>query len=87
MERHYVGSSGGPSNVSIAVADKEVLLDVQCRWKERLMARVFDAVKSLHLNIVSVQSSTLDGLMGLKVRAQVCMSRCVARSKREGSCS
>ncbi|PAN21310.1 hypothetical protein PAHAL_3G434200 [Panicum hallii] len=78
MERHYVGSSGGPSNVSIAVADKEVLLDVQCRWKERLMARVFDAVKSLHLNIVSVQSSTLDGLMGLKVRAQFASSAAVA---------
>ena len=73
-EQHWVRPNDGRSNViSITVGDKEVLLDVQCRWEERLMARVFDAVKSLRLDIVSVQSSTLDGLMGLKVRAQVCI--------------
>ncbi|OEL36572.1 Anthocyanin regulatory Lc protein [Dichanthelium oligosanthes] len=77
-DQHWVRSKDGPSNVSITVADKEVLLDVQCRWKERLIARVFDAVKRLHLNILSVQSSTLDGLMGLKVRAQFASSAAVA---------
>ncbi|KAG2620928.1 hypothetical protein PVAP13_3NG202900 [Panicum virgatum] len=78
-EQHWVRPNDGRSNViSIAVGDKEVLLDVQCRWEERLMARVFDAVKSLRLDIVSVQSSTLDGLMGLKVRAQFASSAAVA---------
>ncbi|CAN6356148.1 unnamed protein product [Urochloa humidicola] len=67
-----------PSNISVTVAGKEVLLDVQCRWKERLVARVFDAVKSLRLNVVSVQSSTLDGLLGLKARAQFASSAAVA---------
>ncbi|KAF8646298.1 hypothetical protein HU200_065871 [Digitaria exilis] len=70
---------GSPSNViSITVEDREVVLDVKCRWEERLMARVFDAVKSFHLNILSIQSSTLDGIMGLKVRAQFASSAVVA---------
>ncbi|CAL5093553.1 unnamed protein product [Urochloa decumbens] len=63
-QRH--SSKDCPSNISITVTGKEVLLDVQCRWKERLVARVFDAVKGLRLNVLSVQSSTLNGLLGLK---------------------
>ncbi|CAL4892185.1 unnamed protein product [Urochloa decumbens] len=63
-QRH--SSKDCPINISITVTGKEVLLDVQCRWKERLVARVFDAVKGLRLNVLSVQSSTLNGLLGLK---------------------
>ncbi|KAG8042787.1 hypothetical protein GUJ93_ZPchr0326g22929 [Zizania palustris] len=60
---------GGPSNVTVTVADKEVLLEVQCRWKELLMTRVFDAIKSLSLDVISVQASSPDGLLELKIRA------------------
>jgi hypothetical protein len=35
------------------------------------MTRVFDAIKSLHLDVLSVQASAPDGFMGLKIRAQV----------------
>ncbi|XBH96182.1 hypothetical protein VPH35_086620 [Triticum aestivum] len=59
-----------PSNiVNVTVMDKEVLLEVQCRWKELLMTRVFDAIKSLRLDIVSVHASTPEGLLDLKIRA------------------
>ncbi|XP_048571964.1 anthocyanin regulatory R-S protein-like isoform X2 [Triticum urartu] len=61
----------GPSNiVNVTVTDKEVLLEVQCRWKELLMTRVFDAIKSLRLDVLSVRASTPDGLLALKIRAQ-----------------
>ncbi|XP_071682763.1 anthocyanin regulatory R-S protein isoform X1 [Lolium perenne] len=60
-----------PGNiVNITMMDKEVLLEVQCRWKENLMTRVFDALKDLGLDILSVQSSTPGGLLALKIRAQ-----------------
>ncbi|CAN6276572.1 unnamed protein product [Urochloa humidicola] len=58
------------SNVTVTVSDKDVLLEVQCRWEELMMTRVFDAIKSLHLDVLSVQASVPDGFMGLKIRAQ-----------------
>jgi hypothetical protein len=61
----------GTSNVTVTVANKDVLLEVQCRREELLMTRVFDAIKSLHLDVLSVQASAPDGVMGLKIRAQV----------------
>uniref|UniRef100_A0ACD5UDM9 Uncharacterized protein n=1 Tax=Avena sativa TaxID=4498 RepID=A0ACD5UDM9_AVESA len=59
--------------VNVTVMEKEVHLEVQCRWKELLMTRVFDALKDLGLDVLSVQSSTApDGLqLALKIRAQV----------------
>jgi hypothetical protein len=63
----------GPSNVvNVTVMGKEVLLEVQCLWKELLMTRVFDALKALSLDVLSVQSSTPNGHLALKIRAQVC---------------
>jgi hypothetical protein len=59
------------SNVTVTISNKEVLVEVQCRWKELMMTRVFDAIKGLQLDVLSVQASTPDGFMGLKIRAQV----------------
>ncbi|CAN6347756.1 unnamed protein product [Urochloa humidicola] len=66
VRRKEQQSKDCPSSISVTVAGKEVILNVQCRWKECLVEHVFDAIKSLRLNVVSVQSSTLDGLLGLK---------------------
>nr|AAT42155.1 b1-1 [Sorghum bicolor] len=67
----WVLPKDGTSNVTVAVSDRDVLLEVQCRWEELLMTRVFDAIKGLHLDVLSVQASAPDGFMGLKIRAQV----------------
>ncbi|XP_062226390.1 anthocyanin regulatory R-S protein-like isoform X2 [Phragmites australis] len=69
-EHNWVLSKDGTSNVTVTVTEKDVLLEVQCRWEELLVTRVFDAIKSLHLDVLSVQASTPDGFMGLKIRAQ-----------------
>ncbi|KAG0526969.1 hypothetical protein BDA96_06G192000 [Sorghum bicolor] len=66
----WVLPKDGTSNVTVAVSDRDVLLEVQCRWEELLMTRVFDAIKGLHLDVLSVQASAPDGFMGLKIRAQ-----------------
>lgn len=70
-EHNWVLSKDGTSNVTVTVTEKDVLLEVQCRWEELLVTRVFDAIKSLHLDVLSVQASTPHGFMGLKIRAQV----------------
>ncbi|CAM0903402.1 unnamed protein product [Alopecurus aequalis] len=78
-EKGQLFKDDGPSNVvNVTVMDKEVLLEVQCRWKELMMTRVFDALKALNLDVLSVQSSTPDGLLALKIRAQYARSATVA---------
>ncbi|KAM0844315.1 hypothetical protein ACQ4PT_057146 [Festuca glaucescens] len=78
-ERGHLSKDDGPSNVvNVTVMDKEVLLEVQCRWKELLMTRVFGALKALSLDVLSVQSSTPGGLLALKIRAQHADSAAVA---------
>uniref|UniRef100_A0A0E0KTS0 BHLH domain-containing protein n=1 Tax=Oryza punctata TaxID=4537 RepID=A0A0E0KTS0_ORYPU len=66
-----LSQEGRASNVNVTVRDKVVLLEVQCRWKELVMTRVFDAIKSLCLDVLSVQASAPDGLLGLKIQAKV----------------
>ncbi|OEL31577.1 Anthocyanin regulatory R-S protein [Dichanthelium oligosanthes] len=79
QEHHWVLSKDGASHViNVSVTGTEVLVQVQCRWKELLMARVFDAIKNLHLVVLSVQASTPNGLLGLKIQAQFASSSTVA---------
>jgi hypothetical protein len=79
-EREHLSKDDDPNNVvNVTVMDKEVLLEVQCPWKELLMTRVFDALKTLGLDVLSVQSSTPDGLLALKIRAQVWQWKCMQR--------
>ncbi|KAJ1276701.1 hypothetical protein BS78_05G234800 [Paspalum vaginatum] len=76
-EHPWTLSKDGTSNVTVTVSDKEALLEVQCRWEELMMTRAFDAIKSLHLDVLSVQASAPDGFMGLKIRAQFAGSTAV----------
>ena len=70
-ERVLPKDDGLSSVINVTVTDNEVLLEVQCRWKELLMTQVFDAIKSLRLDVLSVRASTPDGLLALRIRAQV----------------
>uniref|UniRef100_A0A0D9ZP37 Plant bHLH transcription factor ACT-like domain-containing protein n=1 Tax=Oryza glumipatula TaxID=40148 RepID=A0A0D9ZP37_9ORYZ len=66
------------SNVNVTIMDnKEVLLELQCQWKELLMTIVFDAIKGVSLDVLSVQASTSDGLLGLKIQAKFASSAAV----------
>ncbi|TVU14927.1 hypothetical protein EJB05_38424, partial [Eragrostis curvula] len=70
MEHHWFFSKDGPSNVNVTVIGMEVLLKVQCQWKDLLMTHVFDTIKSLDLDVLSVEASTPNHVMGLKIRAR-----------------
>uniref|UniRef100_A0A0D9YAT8 BHLH domain-containing protein n=1 Tax=Oryza glumipatula TaxID=40148 RepID=A0A0D9YAT8_9ORYZ len=66
---HWVLSEsqeGTPSDVRVIVMDKDELhLEVHCRWKELMMTRLFDAIKSLRLDVLSVQALAPNGLLGI----------------------
>ncbi|XP_015692378.1 anthocyanin regulatory Lc protein-like isoform X1 [Oryza brachyantha] len=68
-ERHHHRVSN--VNVTVMETKEEVLLEVQCQWKELLMARVFDAIKGVSLDVLSVKASTSHSLLKLKIQAKV----------------
>uniref|UniRef100_A0A0D9X7H8 BHLH domain-containing protein n=1 Tax=Leersia perrieri TaxID=77586 RepID=A0A0D9X7H8_9ORYZ len=67
----WVLSEKVPSNVNVIVIHK-------CKWKELMITRVFDTIKSLCLDILSVQASTPVGLFRLKIQAKFACSDEVA---------
>ncbi|CAN6268857.1 unnamed protein product [Urochloa humidicola] len=74
-DNHWVLYKDSASKIiNVSVNSAKVVVQVQCRWNELLMARVFDAIKHLHLDVLSVQASTPDGLLRLKIEAQVISS-------------
>ncbi|KAF0912174.1 hypothetical protein E2562_013062 [Oryza meyeriana var. granulata] len=77
-EHHWVLSQEAQSNVNVTITNKVVLLEVQCQWKELLMTQLFDAIKGLCLDVLSVQASAPDGVLGLKIQAKFACSSAVA---------
>ncbi|CAN6249698.1 unnamed protein product [Urochloa humidicola] len=78
-ENHWVLNKDSASKIiNVSVNGAEVVVQVQCWWNELLMARVFDAIKHLHLDILWVQASTPDGLLRLKIQAQFVSSTTLA---------
>jgi hypothetical protein len=73
-EHPWIRPKDGTSNVTVTVANKDVLLEVQCPVGGATDDTVFDAIKSLNLDVLSVQDSAPDGFMELKIRAQVSVS-------------
>ncbi|XP_040380948.1 anthocyanin regulatory Lc protein-like [Oryza brachyantha] len=64
-------------HVMIVTEKEQLQVEVRCRWKELVMTRVFDAIKSLRLDVLSVQASAPDGLLRLNIRAKYASSAAV----------
>ncbi|XP_038982750.1 transcription factor GLABRA 3-like isoform X2 [Phoenix dactylifera] len=70
VEHCGVLSKDGPVNVIVTVMEKEVLLELQCQWRECLLLEVVDAIRNLHLDPLSVQSSTGDNNLAVTIKAK-----------------
>nr|XP_010910264.1 anthocyanin regulatory Lc protein isoform X2 [Elaeis guineensis] len=70
VERHCVLSKDGPVDVIVTVIEKEVLLELQCPWRECLLLEIVDAISNLHLDPLSVQSSTVDNNLAVTIKAK-----------------
>ncbi|URE35656.1 anthocyanin regulatory Lc protein [Musa troglodytarum] len=70
-EHHFVLSKHGPVHVTVTVKEKEVLVDLRCPWRECLLLEVVESMSNLHLDPISVQSSTVDGMLALTVKSKL----------------
>ncbi|KAL8543623.1 hypothetical protein ACS0TY_004262 [Phlomoides rotata] len=57
-------------NISVSVADKDVLIEIRCSCKEHSLVEVMEAVSKLHLDTQNVQSSTTNGILSMTINAK-----------------
>lgn len=64
-------------DINVTVIEKEVTLEMNCPWRDRLLLDIVDAISHIHLDAHSVQSSTVNGILTLTLKAK-CRSLVVA---------
>ncbi|XP_076913657.1 transcription factor EGL1-like [Bidens hawaiensis] len=57
--------------ITVSAIDKDVTIEIRCRWRDNMMVQVFDALSSLKLESYSVNSSTIDGILTLTIESKV----------------
>ncbi|KAJ9549783.1 hypothetical protein OSB04_022326 [Centaurea solstitialis] len=58
--------------ITVSAIEKDVTIEIRCRWRDDMMVQVFDAMSSLNLESHSVHSSTTDGILTLTIESKVC---------------
>ncbi|XP_076951841.1 transcription factor EGL1-like [Bidens hawaiensis] len=57
--------------ITVSAIEKDVTIDIRCRWRDNMMVQVFDALSSLNLESYSVNSSTIDGILTLTIESKL----------------
>lgn len=57
--------------VSVTMKEKEVVVKMHCPWREYLLPEIVESMSNLHLDPLSVQSSTVDGMLAMTVKSKV----------------
>lgn len=63
-------SKDGGIDISVTVIDKEVMLELNCPWRDCLLLKIVDVISDLQLDVHSVQSSTLNGILTVALKAK-----------------
>ena len=58
--------------ITVSAIEKDVTIEIRCKWRENMMVQVFDAMSSLNLESHSVCSFTVDGILTLSIETKVC---------------
>lgn len=69
-ELNWVLSKDSLADMTVTIIEKEVLIEMQCPWRECLLLEVVDAISTLHLDAHLVQSSTVDGILKLTLKSK-----------------
>ncbi|URD78692.1 hypothetical protein MUK42_19051 [Musa troglodytarum] len=69
-EHHWVLSRDGPIDVIVTMKEEEVVVEIHCPWRECLLLEIVESVSNFHLDPLSVQSSTVDGVLALIVKSK-----------------
>ncbi|RWW52089.1 hypothetical protein BHE74_00041512, partial [Ensete ventricosum] len=70
-EYHWVLSRDGPIDVIVTMKEEEVAVEIHCPWRECLLLEIVESISNFHLDPLSVQSSTVDGVLALTVKSKV----------------
>ncbi|KAI3727628.1 hypothetical protein L6452_16246 [Arctium lappa] len=57
--------------ITVSAIEKDVTIEIRCRWRDNMMVQVFDAMSSLNLESHSVHSSTTDGILTLSIESKL----------------
>ncbi|KAK4422600.1 Transcription factor GLABRA 3 [Sesamum alatum] len=57
-------------SITVSIADKDVLIEIRCSWRECVLVQVMEAVSKLHLDSQTVQSSNVDGILSVSIKAK-----------------
>ncbi|XP_011072770.1 transcription factor EGL1-like [Sesamum indicum] len=57
-------------SITVSIADKDVLIEMRCSWRECVLLEVMEAVTKLHLDSQTVQSSNIDGILSVSIKAK-----------------
>jgi len=68
---HRFTSNDDAIDINVTVIEKEVMLEMNCPWRDNLLLEIVDAINNLQLDAHSVQSSTLNGILTLALKAKV----------------
>ncbi|XP_043812980.1 transcription factor MYC1 isoform X2 [Manihot esculenta] len=59
-----------PSNVKVSMREKEVEVEMKCSYREYILLDIMDEINNLHLDVHSVQSSTIDGILTVTLKSK-----------------
>lgn len=65
-------TSEAASSVRVSVVESEVVLELQCSFRDGLLLRILQTLQELDLEVTSLQYSSTDGESNVELRSQVC---------------
>ncbi|CAK7348889.1 unnamed protein product [Dovyalis caffra] len=61
---------GVPLDLKVCTKEKEILIEMRCPYREYMLLDIMDEANKLQLDVHSVQSSTLDGILTLTMKSK-----------------
>nr|AST25602.1 lMYC10 [Hevea brasiliensis] len=59
-----------PTDVKVSMREKEVLIEMKCAYREYILLDIMDEINNLHLDVHSVQSSSIDGILTASLKSK-----------------
>ncbi|GMH29746.1 hypothetical protein Nepgr_031589 [Nepenthes gracilis] len=71
-EKSHISSVDGLyDNMSVSMVERDILIEMECPWRECLLLGIIDALSNLHIDSHSIQSSIADGILSLTIKSEL----------------
>lgn len=70
-ELNWLLSKDSLADMTVTIIGKEVLIELQCWWRECLLLEIVEALSSLKLDALLLNSSTTNGVLTLSLASKV----------------